>query len=249
VVAGPTTTGEVAALLDDTFAACRDAPAATRALPAERSRRTSPRIHLIQDRDAREAELVFGLDGVAFGAPDRAAFEVLATIAGGTFSSRLNTRLREQAGLTYGVHAETDLYRDGGTLLFETVVPRERAADAVRMVLVQLERLRDAPVTAGELAAAKATLRGRLVSRFETSEATADAIADLFAHGLPPDAYGALAARLEAVTAADVQAAARRYIDLNDAEIAVVADRSAVEDGLRGLLHGELLFFVAAPPE
>jgi zinc protease len=249
VVAGPATTSEVAGLLGASFAACRDAPAATRALPAERSRRTSPRIHLIHARDAREAELVFGLDGVAFGAPDRAAFEVLAAIAGGMFSSRLNTRLREQAGLTYGIHAVTALYRDGGTLLFQTVVPRERAAEAVRLVLVQLDRLREAPVTAAELAAAKATLRGRLVSRFETSEATADAVGDLFAHGLPPDAYGALAARLEAVSAADVQAAARHYIDLDDAEIAVVADRPAVEDGLRGLLHGELLFFVFAPPD
>ena len=65
---------------------------------------------------------------------------VMAGLLGGTFSSRLNQRLREELGYTYGARAAFDPRRSAGPFSARAAVQTEVTADAIRETLLQLER-------------------------------------------------------------------------------------------------------------
>jgi zinc protease len=75
---------------------------------------------------------------------------------------------------------------------------------------------------------------------FETTRATANALAQLFVYGLPPDYYATYGDRVRAVTAADVKRAADKYIQPDRFAVVIVGDRKAIEAGVRALNLGPL---------
>jgi zinc protease len=104
----------------------------------------------------------------------------------------------------------------------------------------ELRRIRDQAVPQAELDKAKAYIALGLPGNFETTEGVARQYLALLAYGLPLDFYGTYIDHINAVTAADVQRVARRYIDLDHFVIVVVGDRSQIEAGIRALGEGPI---------
>jgi predicted Zn-dependent peptidase len=98
---------------------------------------------------------------------------------------------------------------------------------AIRDILTELEGMRDRPVIEAELHAARDFLVGVFPLRFETPAAVVGAISSIVIHGLPDDELARYRPALEAVSAADVTAAARDHIHPDEAAILLVGDASA----------------------
>jgi len=158
---------------------------------------------------------------------------VMAALLGGVFGSRLNRRLREELGYTYGARCAFDPRRAVGPFTATAAVQTEVTADAVRELLAQLDGIRDAPPGDGELREVRDFLVGVFPLRFESTAGIAAAIEPLAVYDLPDDWWHAYRSRLEAVTPADVQSVARELIRPDDALILVVGDASKVADELR----------------
>jgi zinc protease len=75
---------------------------------------------------------------------------------------------------------------------------------------------------------------------FETTASVAASMAQQFVHNLPDDFYATFTRRVRAVTAADVQRAAERYIQPDKFAVVVVGDRKVVEPGIRALKLGPI---------
>jgi zinc protease len=75
-------------------------------------------------------------------------------------------------------------------------------------------------------------------ARFETNGAVAGMLAELELNGLPLDWYATFAKKVGAVTAADVQRVAKKYLHPERAQIVVVGDKSSIEEGLKELKLG-----------
>jgi zinc protease len=88
------------------------------------------------------------------------------------------------------------------------------------------------PFTPAEIAEAKEALVQRLPQSFASVGALAGSITTLLVQGLPADYYQAYAANVGAVTAADLDRVARRYVDLDRLAIVIVGDRASVEAAL-----------------
>ncbi|HKO48678.1 MAG TPA: pitrilysin family protein, partial [Polyangiaceae bacterium] len=71
--------------------------------------------------------------------PGFEAREIMASLLGGLFTSRLNTNLREQHAYTYGVHGKALATRQWGAFYVSTQVKSETTADALRELLTELE--------------------------------------------------------------------------------------------------------------
>lgn len=171
-----------------------------------------------------QVDLALALPGIAALDPDRTALGLAAHILGGSMSSRLFQTVRERAGLCYRISADHEYYDDAGLFTISTATRPDDAPRAVRLAIAELRRLATEPVSEDELAAAKASLIGRLLRGTETAGSRAHWYATRWRAGLPLETPDDRAAAIAATTADDVARAARRIAErLEDLRLAFVA--------------------------
>jgi zinc protease len=196
------------------------------------------RIKLVDRPGAAQSQVSVAFLGVPRATPDYAAVVVLNQILGGQLSSRLFANLREKHGYSYYVRSDFATWHGRGPFTAGGAIKREHTADGIRELLAEIARIRTEPVSDGELTAAQDSLIESLPARFETVTGAAWSLASLAIYGLPDDEYEKLSARYRAVTAADVQRAARRHLAPDGLRIVVVGDASALESMLTELKLG-----------
>ncbi len=174
-----------------------------------------------------QTEIRIGHRGLPRQIPDFHAVSVMSAILGGLFNSRLNMKLREEKGYTYGAGAGFDLRRGAGPFAARAAVNTEVTVPATLDMLTELSRMREQPVETAELAAARDFLVGVFPLRFETAGAVVGALSGLAVHGLPLDELVGYRARIEAVDGAAVAAAAQAHLHVDSAAIVLVGDVDA----------------------
>jgi zinc protease len=173
-----------------------------------------------------QTEIRIGHVGLPRKISDFHALSVMGAILGGLFNSRLNTKLREEKGYTYGAGAGFDLRRGAGPFAARAAVNTEVTVPAITDTLAELERIRSEPVTAAELKLARDYLVGVFPLRFETPGPVVGALAGLAVHDLPDSELTDYRVSIEAVSIEAVQAAAR-HIKTDEAAIVLVGDADA----------------------
>jgi zinc protease len=174
-----------------------------------------------------QTEIRIGHLGLPRRIPDYHALSVMAAILGGLFNSRLNTKLREEKGYTYGAGAGFDLRRAAGPFAARAAVNTEVTVPAVLDTIAELERIRTGPVTDAELKSARDFLVGVFPLRFETAGAIVGSLAGLAVHDLPDDELIRYRAGIEAVSVEAVQAAAVAHVRPDASAIVLVGDADA----------------------
>jgi predicted Zn-dependent peptidase len=199
-------------------------------------------VYLIDKPGAAQSVIRIGHIGPARSTPDWYALEVLNTILGGAFTSRLNQNLRETHGYTYGAFSQFAARRLAGAFVALASVVTAKTDSSLVEFLKELRRIREEPVPDGELAKAKAYVTLGLPGDFETTGGAAARFRDVLGYGLPLDYYDRYIGRIAAVTAADVQRVARQYIDPDHFDIVVVGDKAQIEAGIRALNEGPIVY-------
>ena len=200
-------------------------------------------IYLVDKAGSAQSVFVIGLPGPPRHTPDYYAIEVMNTILGGMFQSRLNANIREQKGYSYGVSSSFGFgkgprpFRTGGDVV----------GDKTDAALTEFNKelrgiLGDRPVTDEELRTAKESLTQALPGLFGSAGGINGAIAGLWIEGLPDDYYQQYTRKIESVTAADVVRVAKKYIDLAHLSMVIVGDRQSIEQPLRALRVAPIVF-------
>ncbi len=152
--------------------------------------------------------------------------QVMNTIlGGGVFNARLMQNLREDKGWTYGTYSTLDADRFNGHFHTSANVRTAVTDSAIAETLKEIERMRMKPVTDEELALAKSYMAGSFGRSLEDPRTIARFALNTYLNDLPKDHYATYLKRLEAVTAADVQAAAEAFLHPDNAVILVVGDK------------------------
>jgi zinc protease len=238
VVTGDITRAELEALAQAQFgqwAAAKAPPAATGA-----ARPTGARLILVDQPDAGQTALQIAIMGPARDTPDFPALQIMNGVLGGMFSSRLNNNLRETRGLTYGIHSQFDYDRQPAPFSVETSVQQNATGEAVREILREVAAMRERPVSADELTASRNAQLLSLPGQFETNADIGASLTELFVYGLPPDYYDSLAKRLAEVSADDVQAVARRWLDPDKMIVVAVGEKRKILPQLQKLGLGQI---------
>lgn len=204
--------------------------------PGHREIRPRPRggrrVVIVDRPGSVQSELRVGHPGIDRHHPRYFPALVLGALVGGVFRSRLNTRLREELGYTYGARASFDPRRAAGPFLASTAVHTEVTADAVRETLAQLESVREAAPPDDELREVRDFLVGVFPLRFETTAGIAAAIEPMAVYDLPGDWWQTYRANLEAVGPDDILETARELIRPDEALILVTGDAGRIRDEL-----------------
>lgn len=232
VIAGDVDADEAAAWLDERLSDWAG-PAAEPAGVVEVQRMRRPRIVLVNRPGAAQAVVRAGYVGIARLDADYTPALVLNQILGGQFSSRLNAKLREEKGFTYGIRSHFDCRRAAGPFSITASIQTERVAEAINDIRAEMTALLDdRPPTLSELEDARRALIEGQARHFENPAALVSRYANLFVHGLPPDHHAHFAERLRAVTPELLADVAGRVL-LPDALVVVVAgDAELLGDSL-----------------
>ena len=194
--------------------------------------RTDRRIYVVDKPAAPQASFRIGTPGVARSTPDYYPLQVMNTILGGSFTSRLNNNLRETKGYTYGAGSGFGMRKEPGPFVSRAEIVAEKSDSALIEFVKELENIRR-PVPAEELDKAKKYMQLGLPSGFETTSDIASQLASFALYGLPLDEPARAVGRIGAVTAADVQRVAMRYLDPQRMAIVIAGDASSLIPMLR----------------
>jgi zinc protease len=220
-----------------------DARSASDAPPASEIEPT-PRKHALLTVVPREAaaqsELRIGHLSVRRTTPDYHALLVMNAALGGQFVSRVNLKLREEKGYTYGARTGFDWRRGVAPFALQASVHTASTADAIRDSLAELEGIRGSrPLTSDELVLAKASLTKGYARNFETVQQVTRSVAQLALYGLPDSYFAEFIPRVTEVSGADVTRVAEQYLDPAKLTTLVVGDHSVIADSLQGLGLGD----------
>jgi len=178
-----------------------------------------------------QADIVLGASGPSRFAEDWQAANMANHILGvfGMYG-RIGAHVREKLGLAYYSFSRLDGGLGPGPWRVIAGVNPANVEEAVQAIVAELRRITQEPVAEGELADSKANFIGRLPLQLESSEGVAGSILSMELYGLGLDYLQRYAQEIEAVTAKQVLAAARRYLDPEAFALAVAGpDRGAAQ--------------------
>ena len=236
VVVGDVRADAVVPILEKHFGGWKGAPGARTAVP-QPTQRTEPEIVIVDMPGAEQSQVRIGWVGVPRSTPDYFTLQVLNTILGGSFTSRLNQNLREKNQFSYGASSRFDMRLSAGPFFAGAGVQTDKTADAVREFFNELNGI-GKPVSVEELNKAKNYIALGFPSEFETSEDLASHIEEMIVYKLPDSYFEQYVTNIQAVTAAAVQKAAANYIQPGRFAVVVAGDRKAIEAGIRDLKLG-----------
>jgi zinc protease len=239
VVVGDIVPERVMPLLETHFGAWRStASAAAVALPpaAPPAKRE---ISIVDKPAAPQTQIRIGSIGVARSTPDYFPIQVMNTILGGSFTSRLNMNLREKHGYAYGATSAFDMRASPGPVAAAAGVQTDKTSEALKEFFVELTAIRQL-VPADELSRAKNYISLRFPSGFESTTDISRRLEDAVVFHLPDDYFSTYVANIEAVTAAEVQRVATKYIQPERVAVVVVGDRKVIEPGIQALNLGTI---------
>jgi zinc protease len=158
------------------------------------------------------------------------AVQVLNMILGGEgFTSRLGTKVRSDEGLAYVVYSSAGSnYFFPATICIEFHTKNETASRAMALSLEEIKKIRASGITDDELTHAKKELIDGFPSMFRSPADIVDNYADNEFLKRPPDHFAKYPDRINALTKADILAAAKKYLDPANITFTVVGDTSAV---------------------
>jgi zinc protease len=247
IVAGDLEGVDVPAIAERLFGAWQGgAPAAGIPPVAEALESTS--VILVGRPGAVQSSIVVGHVGVPRLVPDFLPITLMVSILGGLFTSRLNLKLREEKGYTYGARAYFDFRRQAGPFGAGTAVATGVTVEAIDDILTEIRRLHAEGVTPDELAFAQDYLVGIFPLAFETPEAISQAIARMVVYGLPEDYFQTYRPAMQAVTVEDASQAAADRLRPDRMAIVAVGD-PALETPLKEAGFGPLTVVADAAPD
>jgi zinc protease len=212
VLVGALTSGEARRIAKQAFGGWEKKAVPPITVPAVPPLR-EPRVTLIE-KDLTQATVVLGHVGIARDDPDYYATLVMNYIlGGGSFSSRLMSRIRDNEGLVYGISSAFDARRYPGAFSVGLQTKTETAPRAIRAVLEEITRIRSEGASEAEIETAKKYLAGSFPLRYETNARLARLLGMVEFYGLGLTYFQDYPDKIRAVTAADVRRVAQQRLD------------------------------------
>ncbi|MCB9545350.1 MAG: insulinase family protein [Myxococcales bacterium] len=192
-----------------------------------------PPVVAVERPDSPQTMLLLVAPGQALSAEAQAAQDLVHLVLGGMFTSRLNLKLREEKGYTYGAGSGAPHLRGPYRQEASAAVQAEVTVAAIADLRGELARFAADGPTPAELEKARAAARAADVEIYEGVEATASRLAGLAALGLPPDADAQAARAREQVDAAAARRAAAA-LGLERGTLVIVGDAPTIQAAVTG---------------
>ena len=214
----------------------RDGTAQAHAIAAADKSPGKPlRLAIVDRPGATQTTVRFVTRGIRHADESRVRSEMLGTILGGSFTSRLNQNLREDKGYTYGARAGFQMGIYVGTLTAGASVKADTTGAALTEFFKEFDRLKAGDVTESEAAKARETARNDTVRGFSGLAGLLGSTAESLINGLPADTVAQDMAVMGTVTAAELNGLAKKAIQFREGILLLVGDKGVILDQIKSL--------------
>jgi zinc protease len=187
------------------------------------------KVYLIHRPNSVQTTIFVGTQALKRTDPDYPSLAVANRVLGGVMG-RLFRHLREEKGYTYGIGSGIDATPYVGAWTASTSVRTDVTEPALRDLMAEIALMRDTPVPDKELADSKRALVAQFALSLESPQRVLGYSIDRWELGLPANYFDTYPAVISAITAAQAQAAAKKYWDAGRLEIVAVGDASKIRD-------------------
>jgi zinc protease len=201
-------------------------------------------IFLVDKPGAAQSTFAIGRPGPPRDTPDFYALQVMNTMLGGMFQSRLNANIREEKGYSYGVSSSFGYGKGPGPFRTGGDIVTEKSDAALIEFMKELKGIIGGrPITDEELTTAKDALIQRLPGTFASVSSINSALTTLWVQNLPDDYYQQYAKRVAAITRDDVLRVAKQYVTVDNLAIVIVGDRKVIEGPLKATNIAPIVYY------
>lgn len=186
------------------------------------------KVYFIERPNSVQTTIWVGTQGVNRTSPDYDAVNVMNAIIGGGPTGRLFTDLREQKGYTYGAYSSISALQYRGNWVASMDVRTEVTEPALKDLMDEIRRMRDEAVPEKEFQDKKRGIVASFALSLESPQAVLNNYITRYLYKLPADYWDKLPDRIMAVSQAQVQAVAKKYLDAQRLEIVIVGDPAKV---------------------
>ena len=190
------------------------------------------KISLVNRPGSVQTAFMLGEQAINRTHPDYDAMIVMNQILGGS-NGRLYRELRERKGYTYGVYSNARLLRYRGDWRAQMDVRTDVTEPSLRDLLAEVNKMRDELVPIEEFRDAQRSLTASFALSLENPAGLLNLYIVRQLYNFPVDYWDKYTDRISAVTPAQVQAVARKYLDPKRLQIVAVGDAAKIADNLR----------------
>ncbi len=176
----------------------------------------SERFYFIEKPEALQSAIRMGMPLINRTHPDFPGLQVLNTVLGGYFGSRLMANIREDKGYTYGIGSGMSSFKQSGAFFIATEVGADVCKDAVKEIEKEVNLLKTDLIPDEELALVRNYMLGSLLGSLENVFSHADKFKNLYFSGLDYDYYERYIQTVKTITAPELQVLANRYLKIDE---------------------------------
>jgi zinc protease len=190
-------------------------------------------VHLVERPGAVQSTIYMGLPVLDPSNPDWVAFQVMNSLLGGSFASRITSNIREAKGYTYSPYSTVSVRQGDAYWAQVADVTTPVTGASLHEIFFEIDRLANEPPTAEELRGIQNYLAGTFVLQNSSRGGIVGQLAYLRLHGLPPSYLPEYVNRIYAVTPQEISRIVSTYLDPSRMTIVVVGDRAQVTEQLQ----------------
>ncbi len=168
--------------------------------------------HYIPKENVLQSAIRMGKRSIGRAHSDYFALNVVTTLFGGYFGSRLMNNIREDKGYTYGIYAGIQPYLNDSSFTISSEVGSEVSQKAMDEIRYELKRLRTEKVEAEELNLVKNYISGTFLRALNGPFALGEVIKSIYENNLPEDYYQKYLNQIHRVSSEDVINIANQYL-------------------------------------
>lgn len=191
------------------------------------------RVYLISRPGSVQTELTLANRAIDRNNPDYIACMVMNQVLGNGPAARLFRIIREEKGYTYGVSSSFAAARYASHFTSSMSVRTEVTEAALADLLQEFHEIRDVPVPKEELEGAKRAMAASFAVGLESPANVLNRWMQQREYGLPDDYWDTYTEKIAAITAADVQRVARKYVPYDNVQIIAVGDGAKIRELLK----------------
>ena len=181
-----------------------------------------------EKKDLEQLHLCLGVGAYPQAHEHRYAGYVMNTLLGGTMSSRLFQKIREERGLAYSVFSSVSSFADTGYLMVYAATRPGGGHEVLDQICNELRRLKEVPIEESEMRAARDHLKGSMMLSLESSSSRMSNLARQEIYFNQQFSLDEVIAGVDRVTTADVQSLARGLLLSSKCTVAVLGNLSSL---------------------
>ncbi|MEI6091234.1 MAG: pitrilysin family protein [bacterium] len=198
------------------------------------------KIYLIEKQGAAQSYLSMGIRAIGRKEENYPQFQLLNTVFGGYFGSRLNKIIREEKGFTYGVHTFNDARKYSSVLRISLGTSPEHLGEIMNIIEAEIEKLKMTLISEEEILTAKNYIAGSFLRNSETVFQSASLMLSTLINEIPIDFYETFIKKIAVTTPEDLLKTAQTVLNDYKYTMAISGDIAAMSDSLKSFKNKEV---------